>query len=92
MAIAEYGVPSACACATPIDISVLPVPHSPTMRTERAAFRCFASPEMVKACAGNGLRSRVAIGVAMGSFGPCTGGYISTMRDPSSCEKVLRYS
>jgi hypothetical protein len=35
-----------------IDISVLPVPHSPTMRTERAVLRVLARPEMVKALLG----------------------------------------
>jgi hypothetical protein len=54
------------------------------MRTERAVFRYFASPVMVNACAGSGSRNKVATCFATGSFGPYTGGYISTMRGPSS--------
>ena len=70
MLIAEYGLPSACACATPSDINVLPVPHSPIRRTELASVRYFAMPVIVIACAGRGLRRSVLSAGAMGSFGP----------------------
>ena len=46
MPMAVYGRPSewvwATAWATATDISVLPVPHSPTMIADRAVFRCLA--------------------------------------------------
>jgi len=90
--MAVYGLPFACACAVPTDIRVLPVPHSPTMRAELAILRYLARPVIVMACAGRGLRSRVFSAGAMGSFGPCNGGYISTMREPSSVLKVPKYS
>jgi hypothetical protein len=67
-----------------MDMSVLPVPHSPTSRTLSSVLRYFAMPVMVIACAGNGFLSSVFSAGAMGSLGPCRGGYISTMRAPSS--------
>ncbi len=39
----------------PSDMSVLPVPHSPTMRTDRADLRCLARPEMVQCLRGKRL-------------------------------------
>jgi hypothetical protein len=74
----------------PTDIRVLPVPHSPTMRTEFAVLRYFTAPVIVMAWAGSGFRKSVFSAGAMESFGPCNGGYISTMREPSSEAKVLR--
>jgi hypothetical protein len=54
-------------------------------------FESFARPEIVNACAGSGLRNSVEMSAVIGSAGPWRGGYISTMREPSSREKVRRY-
>jgi hypothetical protein len=53
-----------------MDMSVLPVPHSPTSRTLSSVLRYFAMPVMVIACAGNGFLSSVLSAGAMGSLGP----------------------